>query len=65
MANEDEGVAGATGSSRDFAGMSAKPTVTSDENWEEMDLKAASTIKLCLAAEVMYNVIDEETVTGL
>ena len=37
----------------------------SDEDWEEMDLKAASTIQLCLADEVMYNVMDEETVTGL
>ena len=30
-----------------------------------MDLKAASTIQLCLADDVMYNVMDEETVTGL
>ena len=30
-----------------------------------MDLKAASTIQLCLADKVMYNVMDEETATGL
>jgi len=30
-----------------------------------MDLKAASTIQLCLEDEVMYNVMDEETTTGL
>jgi len=36
----------------------------SDEDWE-LDLKAASTIQLCLADEVMYNVMDEETTTGL
>ena len=30
-----------------------------------MDLKTASTIQLCLADEVMYNVMDEETVTSL
>jgi len=30
-----------------------------------MDLKAASTIQLCLADDVMYNMMDEETVTGL
>jgi len=29
-----------------------------------MDLKTASTIQLCLADEVMYNVMDEETATG-
>jgi len=44
---------------------SAKPVGTSNEDWEEMDLKAASTIQLCLVDKVMYNVIDEETVTGL
>jgi len=30
-----------------------------------MNLKAASTIQLYLADKVMYNVMDEETVTGL
>ena len=30
-----------------------------------MDLKAASTIQLCLTNEVMYNVMDEETTTRL
>ena len=30
-----------------------------------MDLKAANTIQLCLADEVMYNMMDEETTTGL
>ena len=44
---------------------SANPSGTSDKNWEEIDLKAASTIQLCLADEVMYNVMDEETTTGL
>jgi len=37
----------------------------SNEDWEEMDLKKTSTIQLCLADEVMYNVMNEETVTGL
>ena len=30
-----------------------------------MDLKAASTIPLCLTDEVMYNVMDEEMATKL
>ena len=34
-------------------------------DWEEMDLNAASTIQLCLADKVMYNVMDEKMVTGL
>ena len=36
-----------------------------DENWEELDLKMASTIQLCLADEAIYNMMDEETNTGL
>ena len=45
-------------------GKSEKPAGTSNENWEEMDIKAASTIQLCLVDEV-YNMMDEETATGL
>ena len=37
----------------------------SDEDWKEMDLKATSTVQLCLADEVMYNVMDEEIAAGL
>ena len=40
-------------------GKSAKLTGTSNEDWEEMDLKATGTIQLYLTDEVMYNVMDE------
>ena len=30
-----------------------------DAEWEDMDVKAAGTIELCLADEVMYNIMDE------
>ena len=43
---------------------SAKPAGMTDENWETMDLKAASMIQLCLAGKLMYNMIDEETTTS-
>ena len=46
-------------------GKSAKLAGTSNEDWEKMDLKAASTIQLYLTDEVMYNVMDEDTATGL
>ena len=46
-------------------GKSSKPAGMSDEDWEEMDLKVASTIQLYFADEVMYNLIDKETVIGL
>jgi hypothetical protein len=45
--------------------MKSKPASMSDEDWEELDLKAASTIQLCLADAVMYNVIDEDTTACL
>ena len=44
-------------------GKSSKPAGTSNENWEKMDRKATNTIQLCLADEVMHNVMDEETAT--
>jgi len=37
----------------------------SNENWEEMDLKAASTMQLCHSDEVMYHIMDEEMIIGL
>ena len=64
MAKEGKGVAGATRSSQDLTGKLAKSAGTSNEDWVEMDLKAACTIQLCLANEVMYNVMDEGTITG-
>ena len=44
-------------------GKSIKLADMSDEDWEEMDLKATCTIQLYLTDEVMYNVMDEETAT--
>ena len=46
-------------------GKLAKPVGMSDEDCEELDLKTTSTIQLCLADDVIYNVIDEEMATGL
>ena len=45
-------------------GKSTKPRGTSNEDWKEMDLKAANMIQLCLADEAMYNAMDEEMATG-
>ncbi|KAK8949495.1 hypothetical protein KSP39_PZI005278 [Platanthera zijinensis] len=36
-----------------------------DDEWEELDLKAISTVQLCLADEVMYNVAEAETTADL
>ena len=53
MTKDGEGIIGATRSSQNFIGKSAEPASMSNEDWEELDLKAASTIELCLADEVM------------
>ena len=65
MAKEVESVIGATGSSQNPAGKSTKPAGMSNEDSEKLDITATSTIQLCLTEEVMYNVMDEETGTGL
>ena len=38
-----------------------KPKEMSDPDWKELETKAVSTIRLCLADEVMVRVIDEES----
>ncbi|KAK8936753.1 hypothetical protein KSP39_PZI011993 [Platanthera zijinensis] len=42
-----------------------KAKVKDDDEWDELDLKAISTIQLCLADEVMYNVVEAETTADL
>ena len=34
-------------------------------NWKDLEMRAASTIKMCLASEVMYHVMDEESPAGI
>ena len=38
-----------------------KPKEMSDPDWKELETKVVSTIRLCLADEVMVRVIDEES----
>jgi len=57
MVKESEGVVGAHGLHKTLQEKSAKPTGMSDEDWEKLDLKAASTNQLCLAYKVMYNMM--------
>ena len=40
-------------------------STVSDEDWEELDLKVASTIRLCLAKNILANVFEISTVKGL
>jgi hypothetical protein len=39
-------------------------TITNDD-WDEIDARALSVICLCLANDVMFNIVSEKTVVGL
>ena len=46
-------------------GKSKKPATISDEEWEEIDARALSAIRLCLANGVMFNIFLEKTSISL
>ena len=48
-----------------LAGKSKKPTSMIDEDWEDLDARALSTIRLSLADEVLFNIVEETTTIGL
>jgi hypothetical protein len=53
------------GFQKTLAGKSKKPTAMTNEEWEDLDAKALSTIHLCLVDNVMFNIIGEDTTSGL
>jgi hypothetical protein len=46
-------------------GNTKKPISMTDEHWEDLDARALNTIRLCLADEVLFNIAEETTTTGL
>uniref|UniRef100_A0A2N9G1G5 CCHC-type domain-containing protein n=1 Tax=Fagus sylvatica TaxID=28930 RepID=A0A2N9G1G5_FAGSY len=46
-------------------GKTKKPEKMTDDEWEELDMKAVSTIRLLLADEVMYDVMEENSIAGI
>jgi hypothetical protein len=42
-----------------------KPAKVDADDWAEMQIKADSTIRLSLADQVLYHVIDEESPSGI
>ncbi|KAL9270861.1 Retrovirus-related Pol polyprotein from transposon TNT 1-94-like protein [Drosera capensis] len=42
-----------------------KPDSMLEDDWEELQMKAVSTIRLCLADEVLYHVIGDESPAGV
>ena len=41
-----------------------KPAKVDNDEWEDMQVQAAATIRLCLADQVMYHVMDKDTPKG-
>jgi hypothetical protein len=46
-------------------GKTKQPVSITDEDWDEMDARALSAIHLCLANDVLFNIVTENTTTGL
>ena len=65
MVKKSECVAGATRSSQDLVEYVSKTCRYVKRGLGGDELKATNTIQLCFADEVMYNVMDEKTITGL
>lgn len=50
---------------RALKGRKGKREDMDDDDWEEYDLQACSAIRLCLAKEIMYNVMRENSAASL
>uniref|UniRef100_A0A2N9HW07 CCHC-type domain-containing protein n=1 Tax=Fagus sylvatica TaxID=28930 RepID=A0A2N9HW07_FAGSY len=65
MAKKGEGLLVQQGLVKALYGKTKKPEKMTDEEWEELDMKAVSTIRLLLADEVMYDVMEENSTAGI
>jgi len=48
-----------------FVGNTKKPASMIGEEWEDLYTRAPNSIRLCLAEEVLFNIVEEETKLGL
>ena len=53
------------GLQRALDGKRKKPLTITDDEWEDLDAKALSTIRLCLADDVLFNIIGETLAASL
>jgi hypothetical protein len=53
------------GLQKTLIGKSKKPTAKTNGEWEDLDAKSLSTICLCLADDVLFNIVGEDTTSGL
>lgn len=50
---------------RALDGKAKKPAGMDDDDWEDLDMRALSSIRLCLADEVLFNIVGEKTAAGI
>jgi hypothetical protein len=62
---QDAGFTGAIKVAKTLTDKSKKSTAMTNEQWEDLDAKTLSTIHLCLADDVMFNIVGEDTILGL
>jgi hypothetical protein len=46
-------------------GKAKQPVTITDEDWDEIDARALSAIRLCLVDDVLFNIVAEKTTVGL
>ena len=53
------------GTHKALLGIEKKPSKMEDDDWNDINFHAKATITLCLSDEVLYNLMNEETIVGL
>jgi hypothetical protein len=48
-----------------FLGKSKQPATITYEDWDEIDARALSSIRMCLVDDVLFNIVAEKTTIGL
>jgi len=53
------------GVAKALLGKSKQPYTMTNDEWNDLDQRALSSIQLCLADEVLFNIVSEKNVDGL
>jgi len=53
------------GVAKALLGKNKQPLTMTEDEWNELDGRALSRVRLCLADDVLFNIVSEKTATGL
>ena len=53
------------GVAKALLGKAKQPYTMTDDEWSDLDERALSGIRLCLADDVLFNIVSEKTAAGL